>query len=96
LNTVWFNNGVFFEFRGRQEQSTLLLGDLEIKKNANGLEFVEFNGKILYWYLWLRKDKVELTLTQNRNIHKTKIKQRNSAVIAVLHLESSKQLDLKL
>jgi len=55
LNTVWFNNGVFFAFRGRQEHSTLLLGDLEIKKNANGLEFVEFNGKILYWYLWLER-----------------------------------------
>ncbi|XP_071177505.1 uncharacterized protein KIAA1958-like [Mytilus edulis] len=45
LNTVWFNNGVFFAFRGRQEHSTLLLGDLEIKKNAKGLEFVEFNER---------------------------------------------------
>ncbi|CAG2238265.1 unnamed protein product [Mytilus edulis] len=45
LNTVWFNNGVFFAFRGRQEHSTLLLGDLEIKKMPKGLEFVEFNER---------------------------------------------------
>ena len=44
LNTVWLNNGVFFGFRGRQEHATLLLGDLELKKNASGLEYVEFNG----------------------------------------------------
>ncbi|CAC5362320.1 unnamed protein product [Mytilus coruscus] len=49
LNTVWFNNGVFFAFRGWQKHSTLLLGDLEIKKDANSLEFVEFNVTEV-WY----------------------------------------------
>jgi len=46
LNTVWFNNGMFFALRGRQEHVTLLLGDVEFKKDATGLEYVEFNGKI--------------------------------------------------
>ena len=36
----------FFAFRGRQEHVTLLLGDLEFKKDATGLLYVEFSGKI--------------------------------------------------
>jgi len=38
-NTVWFNNGVFFGFRGRQEHGRLLLGDLELKTDSSGKEF---------------------------------------------------------
>ena len=50
LNTVWLNNGVVFffvGFRGRQEHASLLLGDLELKKDASGTDYVEFYGMIL-------------------------------------------------
>jgi hypothetical protein len=36
LNTVWLNNGVFCGFRGRQEHSSLMLGDLELKTDSSG------------------------------------------------------------
>jgi hypothetical protein len=44
LNTVWLNNGVFCGFRGRQEHSSLMLGDLELKTDSSGKEYLEFNG----------------------------------------------------
>ncbi|XP_076070355.1 uncharacterized protein KIAA1958-like [Mytilus galloprovincialis] len=45
LNTVWLKNGVFFGFRGRQEHASLLLGDLTMKQDSNGKEYVEFNER---------------------------------------------------
>lgn len=44
-NTVWFNNGVFFGFRGRHEHGSLLLGELELKTDSSGKEYLECNGK---------------------------------------------------
>lgn len=44
LNTVWMNNGIFFNFRGRQDHVNLLNGDLELKKDSKGTEYVEFTG----------------------------------------------------
>lgn len=44
LNTVWLNSGIFCGFRGRQEHSSRMLGDLQIKTDSSGKEYLEVNG----------------------------------------------------
>jgi hypothetical protein len=41
---VWLNNGIHYGFRGRQEHTTLRLGDLKLLKDGTGTEYVEFFG----------------------------------------------------
>lgn len=56
-------------------------GQLAIKQYVNCLKFIEFNGKIWYWFLWLRKNKVAY-------IHKLTITENDQCLIAVFALES--------
>lgn len=42
--TVWFNNAIHFGFRGRQDHTNMLWGDLELKQTSDGKEYLEFTG----------------------------------------------------
>lgn len=55
---------VCFWFRGRQEHASLILGDLKLKTDANGHEFVEFygnNSSILSYIILFKRNIVSLS-----------------------------------
>ncbi|XP_033730156.1 uncharacterized protein KIAA1958-like [Pecten maximus] len=45
LNTVWFNNTKLLGFRGCDENRQLKWGDIELKRDENGSEYLEFNER---------------------------------------------------
>ncbi|XP_069109437.1 uncharacterized protein KIAA1958-like [Argopecten irradians] len=45
LNTVWFNNTKLLGFRGCDENRQLKWGDIELKHDETGSEYLEFNEK---------------------------------------------------
>lgn len=42
INTLWYNNCLHFGLRGGKEQSDLKCGDVVLKKNMKGKEYVEY------------------------------------------------------
>jgi hypothetical protein len=42
LNTVWFNNTIHFGLRGCKEHRDMCWGDVKLRKNANGNEYLEY------------------------------------------------------
>ncbi|XP_052217260.1 uncharacterized protein LOC127835057 [Dreissena polymorpha] len=45
LNTIWLNNSLHFGLRGTHEQYNLRWGDVKLKTDASGNEFLEFNER---------------------------------------------------
>lgn len=45
LNTMWLNNTVHFGLRGRQEHEKMLWGDIELKTDDSGSQFLQFNER---------------------------------------------------
>ena len=43
INTLWYNNCLHFGLRGRKEQRDLKWGDVVLKKDTEGKEYLEFN-----------------------------------------------------
>ena len=50
LNSVWLNNGTYFGFRGRQDHTHLLWGDIQVKRTSTAAEYLEFTGNYIYYY----------------------------------------------
>ena len=46
VNTVWLNNTLHFGLRGVHEHVQMMWGDIELKLNAAGVEFLEFNERV--------------------------------------------------
>ncbi len=46
LNTLWFNNTVHFGLRGSDEHKQMRWGDVELKQDSSGLEFLEFTERV--------------------------------------------------
>ncbi|XP_048241068.1 zinc finger MYM-type protein 2-like [Haliotis rufescens] len=42
LHTVWFNNTIYFGMRGVQEHHEMKWGDLKVKQDGNGYDYVAF------------------------------------------------------
>ena len=42
---MWLNATVHFGLRGRQEHTQMLWGDMELKFDNSGVEYVEFNER---------------------------------------------------
>ncbi|XP_073248879.1 uncharacterized protein KIAA1958-like [Porites lutea] len=45
LNTVWFNNTVYFGLRGCKEHRDMCWGDVQLRQTTNGEEFLEYTER---------------------------------------------------
>lgn len=45
LNTMWLNSTLHFGLRGRQEHTQMLWGDIELKSDTSGIEYLEFHER---------------------------------------------------
>ena len=45
INTLWYNNCLHFELRGGKEQRDLQWGDVVLKKDKEGKEYLEFTER---------------------------------------------------
>ena len=45
INTMWFNNTIHFGLRGCQEHRDMTWGDVTLKQNSDGVEYLEYSER---------------------------------------------------